>query len=182
MLSFSLCTSQRALNWGTSSCVWRWQISSDSTEQQTLPPQTRRRPSSHCGVHVWSTPGADWLSTLSLAQRCGDPTRARHSSETEGRDRPLCPNVLIWLERAEEQQIAAGGGGGGGGGGIASVGWQRWNACVCVSEWQDSPAVPSVTSQGELIGCLGPGAPPSLSVPCVPTPAKVLTLFSNRSI
>ncbi|TNN67697.1 hypothetical protein EYF80_022013 [Liparis tanakae] len=30
---------------------------------------------------------------------------------------------------------------------------------------QHSPAVPSVTSQGELMGCWGPIAPPSLSVP-----------------
>lgn len=47
---------------------------------------------------------------------------------------------------------------------------------------RNSPAVPSVTSQGELIGCWGPMAPPSLSVPWMPTPARVLTLPSNRSI
>lgn len=42
--------------------------------------------------------------------------------------------------------------------------------------------MPSITSQGELIGCCGPIAPPSLSVPWVPTPARVLTFPSNRSI
>lgn len=44
------------------------------------------------------------------------------------------------------------------------------------------PALPRVTSQGELIGCWGPGAPPSLSVPCTPMPATVETLRTKRSI
>lgn len=44
------------------------------------------------------------------------------------------------------------------------------------------PVLPRVTSQGELIGCCGPSAPPSLSVPCTPVPAKVETFPSERLI
>lgn len=89
------------------------QISCDSTEQQTLPLQVTQRPSSQCGFHVWSTPSTDWLSTPSLEQQHGAPTRSERSTETEGRDRPLCLSVLISL-------------------GCASGGRQRWSDYVCV--------------------------------------------------
>lgn len=50
------------------------------------------------------------------------------------------------------------------------------------SQDHDSPAEPSATSQGELIGCRSPTPPPALSVPWTPTPASVLTRPSDRSI
>lgn len=44
------------------------------------------------------------------------------------------------------------------------------------------PDVPKTTSQGELMGCCSPFAPPSLSVPWIPMPATVLTLSASRWI
>lgn len=55
-------------------------------------------------------------------------TETRRSSETEGRDWPLCPNILISLEHAEKQQIDKEGGGREGTGDASDKG----EVCVCV--------------------------------------------------
>lgn len=131
-----------------------------------------------------SIPAIDRLSLPQLAElwpeKWTDPTKSICREEGEGAGgggrggrraagaTSLLEGLSIVLESTERNKIYRSGG-------RVKAQWEK-------RELEHPPAVPRVTSQGELMGCSGPGAPPSLSVPCSPVPASVLTFPADRSI